>query len=326
MDRRAFLGTVVGSLLAAPLAAGAQEGKVWRIGYLIASFFGAGHPIAAFRQQLRELGYVEGQNVTLEIRSAEGRLEGLPGLAAELVRLKVDVIVAGGRGTVEAAQMATAAIPIVMVIAADPVGSGFVASLARPGGNITGLTVQYRDVAGKRLQLLKEAVPTLARVAVVWESGGSPGARRSVSEAMATAATALGLQLQAVEVRSPRDLDGAFTAATRNRAGAAVVGGPIAFAHRAQIAQLAIKRRLPVVGPSSVYAEGGCLMGYGPSYTDHTRRAAYFVDRILKGAKPADLPIEQPTKFELVINLKTAKALGLTIPPSLLQRADQVIE
>ena len=326
MDRRSFIGTLAGGLLAAPLAAEGQQGKVWRIGVLTASLVEAGHPIAAFRQQLRELGYVEGQNVTLEIRSAEGRLEGLLGLAAELVRLKVDLIVGSGRGSVEAAQLATTSIPIVMVIAADPVGSGFVASLTRPGGNITGLTVQYTDVAGKRLQLLKEAVPNLARVSVVLESGGFPAARRSVSEADAAAATALGLQLQAVEVRSPSDLDGAFTVATRNRAGAAVVGGPIAFAHRAQVAQLAVKHRLPVVGPSSVYAEGGCLMGYVPTYTAHYRRAAYFVDRILKGAKPADLPIEQPTKFDLVINLKTAKALGLTIPPSLLQRADQVLE
>lgn len=209
MDRRAFLGTLAGGLLAALLAAEGQQGKVWRIGVLTASVVEAGHPIAAFRQQLRELGYVEGQNVTLEIRSAEGRLEGLPGLAAELVRLKVDLIVGSGRGSVEAAQLATTSIPIVMVIAADPVGSGFVASLARPGGNITGLTVQYTDVAGKRLQLLKEAVPNLARVAVVLESGGFPAARRSVSEADAAAATALGLQLQAVEVRSPSDLDGA---------------------------------------------------------------------------------------------------------------------
>ena len=211
-----------------------------------------------------------------------------------------------------------------MVISSDPVAQGFVASLARPGGNITGLSVQSPDTAGKRLQLLKEAVPNLSRVAVLWESG-PPAARRSLSE-MEAAAPVLGLQLQAVEVRSPGEFDSAVAAAARNRAGAAVIGGPMAYSHRAQIAQLAVKRRLPIVGPSQDYAEAGWLLSYGPNYTDLFKRTADFVDRILKGAKPADLPVEQPTKFYLTINLKTAKALGLNIPPPLLQQADQVIE
>jgi putative tryptophan/tyrosine transport system substrate-binding protein len=307
--------------LAAPLAADAQTGKVWRIGYLSASVADGGTGFKAFQARLRELGYVEGQNVVLEVRSARNRPDALPGLATELVHLKVDVIVTGGRGTIEAAQKATTSIPIVMVIAADPVGSGLVASLARPGGNTTGLTVQYAEVSAKRLQLLKEVVPNLTRVAVLTEPGPSLSSR----DANATA-SALGLQLRTVDVRSPGDLEAAFAAATKTRASAAVVGGPIAYSHRVQIAQLAIKRHLPTVGPSPEYAEAGCLMSYGPSYIDHGRRAADFVDRILKGTKPAELPVEQPTKFYLSVNLKTAKALGLNIPPLVLQRADQVFE
>ena len=314
----AFLAVVC---LAAPRAADAQTGRVWRVGYMSSSTIDAGSGFTAFRTRLHELGYVEGQNLVLEIRAARGKQETLPGLAAELVNLNVDVIVAGGRGTAEAAQKATTSIPIVMVIAADPVASGLVASLARPGGNVTGLTVQYSDVAGKRLQLLKEVVPNLSRVLLLVEPGPSPAAP-SESEA----ATILGLKLHEVEVRSAVEFDHAFVAATRDRVGAAVVGGPVAFYHRTQVAQFAIKRRLPLVGPSSDYAESGCLIGFGPSYTEQSRRAADFVDRILKGAKPADLPVEQPTKFYLTINLKTAKTLGLKIPHSILQRADKVIE
>jgi len=311
-------------LFAAPLAAEAQA-KVWRVGFLTSASAEAGNPrIATFRQRLSELGYVEGKNVALEIRSAEGIPERLPGLATELVRLKVDVIVAGGSPSIAAAKKATTSIPIVMVIGSDPVASGFVASFARPGGNITGVTLQNTDVAGKRLQLLKEAVPNLSRVAVLWEPGFQP-ARRSLSETEA-AAPVLGLQLQPVEVQSPGELDGAMAQATRSRAGAAVGGGPIAFSRRVQIAQLAIKHRLPIVGPSQEYAEAGWLMAFGPSYTDQSRHAADFVDRIFKGAKPADLPVERPTRFYLSINLKAAKALGLNIPQPLLQRADQVIE
>ena len=308
----------------ASLAADAQPGKVWRIGYLVPSGPDS-HPLVALRQRLRELGYVEGQNVAFEIRGAEGRPERLPALAAELVRLKVDIIVASGSTSVEAAQQATTSIPIVMAMAPDPVASGLVASLARPGGNTTGLSVQYTELAAKRLQLLKDAVPNLARVVVLSEAAG-PGVRRRVAEADATAATALGLRLQAVEVRSVSEYSAAFAASGGNRATAAVVGGAIAFSHRAQIAQLAVKHRLATVGPSLEYAEAGYLMGYGVSYIEQQRRVAAVVDRIFKGAKPADLPIEQPTKFYLAINLKTAKALGVTIPSSLLVQADEVIK
>ena len=321
------LASVVAVLyLAAPLAAEAQAGRAWRIGYLTPAGVESGNPfLPAFRQRLRELGYIKGQNVTLEIRSADGREERYPGLAAELVRLNVDVIVAPSNPAIAAAQNATTSIPIVMLIASDPVATGFVASLARPGGNITGLTVQSTDVTGKRLQLLKEAVPHLSRVAVLLDPG-FPGARRGLTKADA-AATVLGLQLKAVEVRSPGELEGAFAAATRNRAGAvSSIAGSMGFAHRGRIAELAVKHRLPTVGPSSEYAEAGWLIGYGPSYTEQFRRAADFVDRILKGTRPADLPVEQPTKFHLAINLKTAKVLGLGIPQSLLLRTDQVIE
>ena len=313
------------SILAAPPAADAQQaGKVYRIGYL-SSGSSTSTTIETFRQRLRELGYVEGQNVALEIRAGEGRPEQLPALAAELVRLKVDIIVASGRGTVEATQQATTSIPIVMAIAADPIADGLVASLARPGGNTTGLSVQYTELAGKRLQLLKEAVPNLARVIVLSEPAG-PGVRRRGGEAEADAAQALGLGLRVVDVRSVQEYDGAFAAIGGNRATAAVVAGPIAFTQRARIAQLAVKHRLATVGPSLEYAEAGYLMGYGVSYIDQQRRVAAFVDRILKGAKAADLPIEQPTNFHLAVNLRTARALGLSIPPLLRLRADRVIE
>jgi len=310
--------------LSAPLVAVAQAGRV-RIGYLTAADEAGNPRSAAFRQRLRELGYVEGQDVALEIRAAAGRLERLPGLAAELVRLKVDVIVANNSPAIDAARKATTSIPIVMSAATDPVATGFVTSLARPGGNITGLTIQSPDLSAKTLQLLKEAVPNLSRVTVLWDPG-FPGGRRWLSE-LEAAAPALVVQLQAVEVRSPGELDGAFAAATRNRAGAVLsVAGSIGFLYRARIADLAVKRRLPTVGGLPEYAEAGWLMGFGARFIDQDRRAADFVDRILKGAKPADLPIEQPTKFYLAINLKTAKALGLSIPQPLLLRADQLIQ
>jgi putative ABC transport system substrate-binding protein len=322
MDRRAFLGALATGLLAAPLAAEAQPGKVLRIGYLT-------HEVAenptrvVFRQRLRELGYVEGQNVALEVRAAEGKLERFPAFTAELARLKVDIILAVGDPAIAAARKATTSIPIVMLGASDPVAAGFVASLARPGGNITGLTSQSSELAGKTLQLLKEAVPNLSRVAILWDP--VPGARQTLGE-MEVAATALGLKVQAVEVRSPGELDGAFAVATRNRAGAAVILARTFWSNRVLIADLAVKRRLPTAGMLPAFGEAGWLIGYGASFPDQGRRAAELLDQILKGAKPADLPVEQPSKFELVINLKTAKALGLTIPPSLLQRADRVIE
>jgi len=327
ISRRAFLGTLAGSLLAAPLAAEAQQaGKAFRIGVLSpVAAEPASTGIPAFRQGLRELGYVEGKNVALEIRSADGTGERLPGLAAELVGLKVDVILAASNPAIAAAQKATTSIPIVMTTATDPVAVDFVASLSRPGGNITGLTVQTPDVAGKRLQLLKEVVPNLSRVAVLWDPGYL-GGRLQVNEAQAAART-LGVQLQLVEVRSPGQLDGAFAAMASDGAGAVfIAGSDMPFAHRGRIAELAAKRRLPTTCPLREWVEAGCLIGYGTSVSEQWRRAAYFVDRIRKGTKPADLPVEQPTKFELVINLKAAKALGLTIPPSLLLRADQIIE
>ena len=319
------LTTLVAVLLcAAPRQAEAQTGRTVRIGYLSAGTVETRNPrLVAFRQRLRELGYVEGQNVAFEIRSpADGGARRLPDLAAELARLKVDVIVAAGTASVGAAQKASTSIPIVMVGAGDPVPSGFAASLARPGGNITGLTIQTPDTVGKLLQLLKEAVPHLTRLTVLWDPGLP---RRTLSETEA-AASALGLALQVVHVRSSDELDGAFAAAARSRVGAVYVTGVIASLHRARIAELALKHQLPTVGSSPELGDAGWLMGYGPSLIDQHRRAADFVDRILKGAKPADLPVEQPTKFYLAINLKTAKALGLRIPQPLLVRADQVIE
>jgi len=311
------------SLTLAPLAAETQSGKVFRIGIAGPA---PGNPLlVVFRQGLRELGYVEGQNVALEVRSVDGRPERLPDLLAELVRLKVDVILAPSDQVIAAAQKATTSIPIVMSNASDPVARGFVVSLARPGGNITGLTIQAPDIAGKNLQLFKEAVPGLARVGVLWDPG-FPGGRQYLSEAEA-AAKALGVQLQPVEVRNPDEFDGAFAALTRDRARAAfIAGSPMLFVNRARMAELAVKHHLPTVCALREYVEAGCLIGYGTSVTAQFRRAAYFVDRILKGAKPADLPVEQPTKFELVINLKTAKVLGLTIPQSVLGRADEIIQ
>jgi putative ABC transport system substrate-binding protein len=326
ISRRAFLGTVAGALLAAPLAAEAQGGKAFRIGVLSPlAAEPASTGITAFREGRRELGYVEGKNVALEIRSADGRRERPAGLAAELVGLKVDVILAGSNPAIAAARKATTSIPIVMAMATDPVAAGFVASLSRPEGNITGLTVQTPDVAGKRLQLLKEVVPNLSRVAVLWDPG-HPGGRLQVNEAQAAART-LRVRVQLVEVRSPGQLDGAFAAMASDGAGAVfIAGSDMPFAHRGRIAELAAKRHLPTTCPLREWVEAGCLIGYGTSISEQWRRAAYFVDRIRKGTKPADLPVEQPTKFDFVINLKTAKALGLTIPPSLLQRADELIQ
>jgi ABC-type uncharacterized transport system substrate-binding protein len=324
MDRRAFIAVLGGSIVAAQLVAEAQTGTSLRIGVLWSAAEDAAPFIGAFRQGLRELGN-KGQDAALEIRNADGRPERLPGLAAELVRFKVDIILAQSNPAIAAAQKATTSIPIVMVLASDPVALGFVASLARPGGNITGLSIQTLDTAGKRLQLLKEAVPNLSRITALWDPDFVGG--RELFRAAEAAAPGLGLQLQLVAARGPGELDGAFAAMRRERAGAVVlVGSPTLFAHRSRIAELAVKHRLPTVCAVREYAEAGCLIGYGPSLIDQYGRAAYFVDRILKGAKPADLPVEQPTKFDFVINLRTARALGLTIPRPLLLRADKVIE
>ena len=323
--RRAFVAGAV-TLLAAPLAAEAQRvRKVPRVGVL-ADQSPEGTPwIYGLRDGLRELGYIEGQNVILEWRWAQGRAERFPDLAADLVRLEADIIVAANNPATAAAQKATRTIPIVMVIALDPVGSGFATSLARPGGNITGLSIQSADVTGKRLQLLKEAVPSLSQLVTIWDPT-EPGRRLMVKQAEAAAPT-LALKIQPVEIRSPSEIDGAFARMAREGMGAVLVqGSSMLFNQRGRLAQQAVKSRLPTMCASSEWAEGGCLLSYGVAFRDQSHRAAYFVDKILKGATPGDLPVEQPTKFELVINLKTAKALGLTIPPSLLLRADQVIE
>jgi putative ABC transport system substrate-binding protein len=314
-------------LLAAPLAADAQPPpKVPRIGILWASPISANaHLREAFRQGLRELGYVEGQNVAIEFRYAEGKLERLPDLAAELVRLKVDVIVATNTPTALAAKQATRTIPIVVSVSGDPVESGLVASLARPGGNVTGLSLMVPELAGKRLQLLKEVVPGTSRVAVL-SNPTNPYTGLVVRETQA-AARVLGVQLQPLEVRAAEDIDRAFQAAIRGRANALiVVDDGLVFTHRARIVALAAKSRLPAIYPFREPVEAGGLMSYATNLADSNRRAATYVDKILKGAKPADLPVEQPTRFELVINMKTAKSLGLTIPQTVLIRADHVIQ
>jgi putative ABC transport system substrate-binding protein len=329
MERRTFLATLAGGLLAAPLAAEAQpREKVPRVGYL-----SPGSPsepfrrrrFEALRQGLHELGYVEGQNIGIESRWAEGKYDRYPALAADLVRLKVHVIVAVGGPATQAVQQATRTIPIVMSVVIDPVGSGLVPSLAHPGGNVTGLSMMAPDLVGKQLELLKEVVPKVSRVALL-RNPTNPGSASQLREAEA-AARALGVQLQTLEARGPQEIDSAFAAMTREQAGALVVLTDSIFTNQArQIAELAAKRRLPAMYGLREHGEAGGLMVYGPHPLDLERRAATFVDKILKGAKPADLPIEQPSKFELVINLKTAKALGLTIPQSLLLRADDVIQ
>ena len=321
------------SVLLAPLAADAQQaaGKVYRIGFL--SVLGAPTPstpagvLEAFRQGLRELGWVEGQNIVIDYRFAEGRSDRLTDLAAELVRLKVDIIVAVATQGVAAAKNATETIPIVMISgSADPVGLGFIASLARPGGNVTGLSYSVGpEILGKGLELLKEIVPKVRRVAIL-SNPASPVQPLFIRE-VKVAARSLGVQLQLLEARGPNEFDGAFAAMAKERVGALlVVADSIFILHRTRLADLAARSRLPAAYGGRENVEAGGLMSYGPSVRDLFRRAATFVDKILKGAKPADLPVEQPTKFELVINLKTAKALGLTIPPSVLIRADEVIQ
>ncbi len=316
----------LGILFQPPTADAQQPAKIHRIGFLHPSSSTAvGQHVAAFRQGLRELGYVEGQNIAIEYRYAEGQPERLPDLAAELVGLKVDLIVASTTPASLAAGRATTTIPIVITNAGDPLGSGLVASLARPAGNITGLSLQHPELTGKRLQLLQEVVPKLSRVAILWNSA-SPITPPQFTEAEA-AAGVLGVQLESLEVRAPNDFERAFQAATRRRAGALLVLDDFfVFSHRRRIAALAAKSRLPSMYGLTGFAEAGGLMVYGPNLPDMYRRSATYVDRILKGAKPADLPVEQPTRFELVINLKVAKALGLTIPPSVLIRADQVVQ
>jgi putative ABC transport system substrate-binding protein len=312
-------------LLAAPLAAeGQSTGTVPRIGYLsVASAGVPGH--IAIRQSFRELGYVEGQSILFEDRFAEGQSARLPALAAELTRLHVDVIVAASPPAIRAAKDATRTIPIVMITGDDPVRSGFVVGLARPGGNITGVMRLVSELAGKQMELLKQVVPSLRNVAMLWDPA-MPTTTADLTDVRHDARS-LGLRLQIVEARRATDYASAFAAMAKERAAALVViGSPTFLADQRRIADLAAKHRLPATYSFKEQAEIGGLMSYGASQADVLRRAAIYVDKILKGAKPADLPVEQPTKFELVINLKTAKAIGLTIPPTLLQRADQVIE
>ena len=302
-----------------------QPKKVPRIAYLAASPASANAGrLEAFRQGLREIGYVEGENIVIEDRYAEGKFDRLPALAAELVRLKVDVIITAGPPVTRAVKEATATIPVVMAQDGDPVGNGFVASLARPGGNITGMSQLAPEISGKQLELLKETVPKLSRVAVLGTST-RPGNAQALKETELAAGT-FGVRLQYLDVRGPKDIETAFREARKGRAGAVLVlQGPVFTSQRTQVADLAAKTRLPAIYPQTEYTEAGGFMCYGVNTPDLFRRAAYHVDKILKGAKPADLPIEQPTKFELVINLKAAKQIGLTIPPNVLARADRVI-
>jgi putative tryptophan/tyrosine transport system substrate-binding protein len=329
MNRRVFV-IGLGSVLTPRLFAEAQQtGKLWRIGVLAPGTATAGTlptiVVDAFRNGMRDLGYIEDRNITFETRWDEGRPERSDKFARDLVRLHVDVIVAGTTPASIAAKNATPTIPIVMAATGgDPVTLRLVASLSRPGGNVTGLTLQTHELPGKRLEFLKDVVPGIVRAAVFWHPRQpSP----DEVKAYEVAARALGVQLQRVEVKGPEDFDGAFDSAVRSRSQAVIMVQSAVYAtYRAQIAEIALKRQIPTMSGETGYAERGGLMNYGPNIPDSWRRAAVYVDKILKGANAGTLPIEQPNKFELVINLKTAKALGLTIPPSLLLRADQVIE
>jgi ABC-type uncharacterized transport system substrate-binding protein len=325
MQRRAFITLLGGAAVAWPLGAFAQQGvKLYRIGILSPELPPPGF-LEAFRQGLSELGYVEGQTVALEVRSAEGYGQRLAPLANELVRLKVDVIVAINTPSVQAAKKASATIPIVMTRIADPVKSGLVGSLSRPGGNITGLSFMVDELSGKLLALLKDTLPSVSRVAVLWYEP-NPGADIAVG-AIKAASRELGVELLLLPVHGPADLIGAFQAATRGRVEALIViDDVVATQHRVEILNLAATHSLAVISLYKAFAEAGALLAYGPSLSAMYRRTAYYVDRILKGASAADLSVEQSTKSDLVINLKTAKALGVTIPPTLLARADEVIE
>jgi putative tryptophan/tyrosine transport system substrate-binding protein len=324
MKRREFM-TLLGGAAAWPAAARAQQsGRVPRIGYLAPA--GLLPRDEAFRQRLQELGYVEGKNIVIENRLAEGKFERLPALAEELVRLEVDVIVTVVTQASLAAKHATKTIPIVIIAVGDPLGTGLVANLARPGANVTGTSAMSSDVVGKSLELLKETVPTVSRVAVIWNPDNAIFQAQMLRETQ-LAAGRLGIELRTYAVRGADELEPAFAALTSAQAGALLVlPDPAYTPHAARIAELASASRLPAMYGIREYAVAGGLMSYGTNFAALFRRAADYVDKILKGAKPADLPVEQPTKFEFVINLKTAKALGLTVPPTLLARADEVIE
>jgi ABC-type uncharacterized transport system substrate-binding protein len=321
--RKNVVGVTLCAMLLAPSysVSAQQPTQIPRIGYLS----GGGTRIDAFRQGLRELGYVEGKNIIIEWRSAEGKLDHLPALAAELVRLKVDVIVTGGGRATRTAKEATNTIPIVMAQVPDPVGDGFVASLARPGGNITGLSALGPELSGKRLELLKETIPKLSRVAVLGTST-TPGNAQQLRE-VELAAEALKVKLQFLDVLDPKDIETAFRVASKGHAeGVLVLSASVFVSRQTPVLDLAQKNRLPAIYYRPDFVEAGGLMSYGVNDTDLYRRAATYVDKILKGTKPADLPVEQPTKFEFIINLKAAKQIGLTIPPNVLARADKVIK
>ncbi|HEY7038856.1 MAG TPA: ABC transporter substrate-binding protein [Methylomirabilota bacterium] len=320
MDRRAFLGSLTGGLLAAPLAAEAQ--RIPRVGILLFTQQDLA-VIGPCFQELRALGYVDGKTVALEYRDADGRFERLPELASELVRANPDVMFSYGGEQAPIVKRATTAIPIVVVVSNDPVASGLVASLARPGGNITGVTYVHDRLAGKSIELLKDAAPRVSRVAMLWNPNHADPEFRETQQA----AGALGVQLQSLEVREAGDFDGALQAARRERPEALIVAGSrLVYRHRQRIGDFVAQNRLILVGTPQWLTEIGSLFTYGPNPVELNRRAASYLDRILKGAKPADLPMLQPATFELIVNLKTARALGLTIPSSLLVRADKVIE
>jgi putative ABC transport system substrate-binding protein len=328
IDRRTLLAGTGAVLISAPFAAeGQQVAKVWRIGLLsyAASDSGGAARWRAFREQLRELGYVEGQHIIFESRWGDGQVSRLRGMAAELIDAKVDILVTAGTEAALSAKQATSSIPIVMATGGDPVKLGLVASLARPGGNVTGVISLIRELTGKRFELLKQLLPRASRVAILRD----PENRSSALSARdaESVAKSLGVVVQDVSVRGPGDLDAAFLAMKRARSDAVIFAENTLFmADRRRIADLSLMHRLPMMAAAKEYAQAGVVLSYGTDYLDLFRRAAMYVDRILKGAKPGDLPVEQPTKFELVINLKTAKTLGLTIPPSLLGRADEVIQ
>jgi putative tryptophan/tyrosine transport system substrate-binding protein len=328
MDRRTFVGAAAAALLTLPLATTAQQAeKVPRIGFLSLNSAEELQPrLAALRQGLRERGWVEGQNIVIEVRFAEGEVDQLPALVGELIRLKVDIIVTTSSATTWAAKDATKSIPIVMAVSADALGEGLVTSLAHPGGNITGMTFLVGpEIAGKHLELLKEVAPAASRVAVL--TNPTNRSHATLVRELKAAARAFGVQLQVLDAQSPDQLDSAFAAMTRERAAALLVlTDSMLFGQRRRVADLAARSRLPAMYYQREFVEAGGLISYGASVSDMFRHAAIHVDKILRSAKPGDIPIEQPTKFELVINLKTAKALGLTIPQSLLLRADEVIQ
>ncbi|HKW95433.1 MAG TPA: ABC transporter substrate-binding protein [Methylomirabilota bacterium] len=326
MDRRAFISGIMLAVFAPPLAAEGQEpGKRAHIGYLNVASTEQSEWFEAFRQGLRERGLAEGTDFTIEQLHTYGRFERLPELAADLVRDEVDVIVVAGEPAILAAKQATQTIPIVMAVSADPVGSGFARGLAHPGGNITGLSIEAVELAGKRLELMREVRPGTSRIAVLWNAAYPP--KRREWEQTQAAGHRLGVTLLSFEVRTPGDFDRAFAEIGSARPdGLLAFSEPLTLAQQQRIADFAKRRRVPLVSEIRSFADAGGLLTYGPSLMDQFRRAAVYVNKILKGAKPSDLPIEQPTKFELVINLKTAKTLGVTIPQSLLVRADQVIQ